>query len=180
MRVRGSFSSFVLGALFMTSPVFAQTVTLEDTSATTMLTATVSEQATLAVPTSVTFSVTNISTSTAALAASVNVSNIVLATATKQVKVSLQASGASFTPPVSGATTWAASDVSWNAAAWTNGTGAAGTLGSAAYTEVARCAADASSCNTSDLVFTLAPKTTVKRSGDHTLQVRWKFEAIGS
>lgn len=161
-------------------PVFAQTtVSLPDTSQTTTLTANVSEQATVTVPAGVTFNVTDVSSSTAAAAASVTVSNIVLATATKQLQISIQAGAASFTPPVAAATTWSAGDVSWNAAAWTSATGAAGTLSDVSYGAVATCAADAASCSTTALVFTLGAKPAVKRSGNHTLSLTWKFESIG-
>jgi hypothetical protein len=155
----------------------AQTVSLPDTSVTTTLTAVVSEQATVSVPGNVSFNVTNITTGTTATA-SVSVSNIVLANATKQLKVSLQAGAATFTPPAVGVTTWAPGDVSWNASTWTNATGASGTLSSGAYTEVSTCAADAASCSTNDLTFTLAANPAVKRAGNHTLVVRWKVEAI--
>jgi hypothetical protein len=165
----------------LTVPAFAQqSVTLTDTSQTTTLTANVSEQARVTVPAGVTFNVTNLSASTAASAASVTVQSIVLATATKQMRVSLQANAASFTPPVVGATTWGAGDVTWNAATWTNATGASGTLSNSAYTAVATCAADAADCSTTGLVFSLGAKPTVKRAGNHTLVVTWKFESIGS
>jgi hypothetical protein len=172
-----------LAALFACSTLIiasaeAQTVSLPDQSATTTLTAIVSEQATISVPTDVTFNVTNVGASTAATAASVTVSNIVLANATKRLKVSLQAAAASFTPPVAGAATWAPADVTWNAATWTNATGASGTLSSGAFNEVATCTADAASCNTTALTFTLGANTAVKRSGNHTLVVRWKVEVI--
>jgi hypothetical protein len=156
------------------------TVTLPNTSQTSTLTANVSEQARVTVPAGVTFNVTDIASSTAATAASVSIDNIVLATATKQLKVSLQGGAASFTPPVSGATTWSASDVTWNAATWTNGTGASGTLSNSSYNEIATCTADAATCSTTGLVFTLGAKTTVKRSGNHTLSVTWSFESIGT
>lgn len=170
--------AFVLG---VSSVGYAQTsVTLTDTSQTTTLTANVSEQARVTVPSGVTFTVGNVGLATAATGASVTVSNIVLATATKQFKVSVQANAASFTPPVVGATTWSASDVTWNAAAWTNATGALGTLSNSAYSTVATCAADAADCSTSALVFTLGARNTVKRAGNHTLVVTWKFESIGS
>jgi len=166
--------------LAFASTGYAQTsVTLTDTSQTTTLTANVSEQARVTVPSGVTFNVNNVAAATAASAASVSVTGIVLATATKQFRVSLQANAASFTAP-GGATTWAASDVTWNAAAWTNATGTLGTLSSAAYNTVATCAADAADCSTTALVFTLGAKNTVKRSGNHTLTVVWKFESIGS
>lgn len=167
--------------LTLTSVGYAQqSVTLPDTSQTTTLTANVSEQARVTVPSGITFNVTNVSSNTAAGAASVTVSSIVLATPTKQFKVSLQGNAASFTPPVVLATTWSASDVTWNAATWTNAIGAAGTLSSAAYNTVATCVVDAGDCSTTALVFTLGAKSTVKRSGNHTLVVTWKFESIGT
>jgi hypothetical protein len=158
---------------------YAQTtVTLPNTSQSTTLTANVSEQARVTVPSGVTFNVTNVTTTTAASAASVTVDNIVLATATKQLQVSLQANAASFTPPVVGATTWSASDVTWNASTWTNATGASGTMSNSAYNIVATCTADVATCSTTALVLTLGAKSTVKRSGNHTLVVTWKFESI--
>ena len=157
-----------------------QSVSLTDTSQTTTLTANVSEQARVTVPAGASFDVTDVSVGTAASAASISIDSIVLATATKQMRVSLQANAALFTPPVADETTWAAGDVTWNAATWTNATGASGTLGNTAYTEVATCAADAASCSTTGLVFTLGAKPTVTRAGNHTLVVTWKFESIGS
>jgi hypothetical protein len=156
------------------------TVTLPDTSQTTTVSVNVSEQARVIVPTGITFNVTNIGASTAASAATVTVDRIVLATATKQLKLSLQANAASFTPPVAGATTWAASDVTWSAPSWTNATGSTGTLSNGGYNTVATCNADAASCSTTGLVFTLGANPAVQRSGTHTLVVTWKFESIGS
>lgn len=172
---------FITAALLAAGSAAAQTtVTLPDTSQSTTMTAEVSEQARVTVPAGITFSVDDVSSSTAASAASVTVDNIVLATASKQLKVSVQAAAAGFTPPVALATTWGASDVTWNAATWTNATGASGTLSDAAYNEVATCAADTPSCSTTGLVFTLGAKSTVKRSGNHTLSITWKFESIGT
>ena len=172
----------VVGLLLVgAGTVEAQTpITLPNTGQTTTLTANVSEQARVTVPSGLTFNVTNIAASTAASAASLTVDDIVMATATKQLQVSLQANAASFTPPVTGATTWSAGDVTWNAATWTNGTGASGTLSSSAYNTVATCTADVATCSTTGLVLTLGAKTTVKRSGNHTLVVTWKFESIGT
>jgi hypothetical protein len=157
-----------------------QSVTLADTSQTTTLTANVSEQARVTVPAGVSFTIGDVASSTAASAASVTVQSIVLSTSTKQLKVSLQANAASFTPPEVGATTWAAGDVTWNAASWTNATGSTGALSSGAYADVATCAADAAGCSTTGLVFTLGANSAVKRAGSHTLVVTWKFESIGS
>ena len=181
MHLKLNIVPIALGVLVLAAGAEAQTsVTLPDTSQTTTLTANVSEQAKVTVPSGVTFSVNDVTASTAASAASVTVQNIVLATATKQFKVSLQANAAAFTPPVGGATTWSASDVSWNAATWTTATGASGTLSNSAYNAVATCDADTAACSTTGLVLTLAAKSTVKRSGNHTLVVTWKFESIGT
>jgi hypothetical protein len=147
----------------------------------TTLTANVYEQCDITVPTGVTFNVGDISDPTIAANASVTVTNIVLATATKQLKISVEAAAASFTPSVALAATWAAGDVSWdNGTSWTNATGAAGTLSSTSYGAVATGAADAAGFSTTTLKFTLAPNTSVKRSGNHTLALTWKVESIGS
>jgi hypothetical protein len=153
-------------------------VTLPDTSQQTTLSANVSEQCRIIVPAGIAFAVTDISAATAASGAAVTIDNIVLATASKKLKVSLQANAASFLPSVGGAITWSASDVSWAVAAWTNATGAAGTLSAGAYNEVATSAAGVAAMSTTALVFTLAPKTTVQRSGSHTLVMTWKVESI--
>lgn len=171
----------ILAAAFSIGVMSGQTVvTLPDSSQSTTMTASVSEQADVSVPATISFPVTDIASSTSASAASVSASNIALDSATKQLKISVQADAAAFTPPVGGATTWAAADVTWNAATWTSATGASGTMSAGAFGEVATCTADTASCSTSGLVFTLAPNTSVKRSGDHTLSVTWKFESIGT
>lgn len=181
MFQRKVFAGLLMLTLAAAGAAVAQTtVALPDTSQTTTLTSIVNEQARVTVPATVNFNVTDVTSSTAASAASVTVSNIVLDTATKQIKVSIQANAASFTPPVAGATTWSATDVTWNAAAWTNATGASGTLSSSAFNSVATCDADAASCSTTGLVFTLGAKGTVKRSRNHTLSITWKFESIGT
>ena len=154
------------------------TVTLPSTSQTTTLTATVAEQANVTVPTAVSFAVSDIASATPATAVSVTASSVVLSSALKQLRISLQANAASFTPPPSGAITWNASDVAWNAASWTNASGVAGTLSNAAYNTVATCTAGAGSCNTTGLVFTLGANPSIVRSGNYTLVVTWKFESI--
>lgn len=154
------------------------TVGLPDTSQTTLMTAIVAEQARVVVPASITFNVANVGAATPAAAAAVTVDNIVLSSAAKQLKVSLQAQAASFNPPVAGAVTWAASDVTWNAATWSNGSGVTGTLDAATAREVVTCNAGASTCSTTGLVFTLGAKPTVAVSGNHTLTVTWRFESM--
>ena len=178
-----SIAGLIAAVVFLTvaSTAFAQTtVALPDTSQTTLLTATVSEQARVVVPASIAFNVTNIANGTAASSAAVTIDRIVLSTATKQLRVSVQAAAASFTPPAVGATTWSASDVTWNASSWTRATGVSGALSSVSFVQVATCDAGAPDCSTTDLVFTLGAKPTVNRSGAHTLVVTWKFESIGS
>jgi len=167
--------------------VSAQTaVTLTNTSEATTLTAAVAEQARITMPAGISFAVTNVNASTTNGNVAISVQNIVLATATKQLRISVLANASAFTPPSAGAATWAASDVGWNAGPgggpnqWQNATGTAGTLSSAAYNPVAVCNPDAASCSIAKLSFTLASRPTVKRSGNHTLTVRWRFESIGS
>lgn len=165
--------------LMLAGGLSAQTVVvLPNSQQETVLTADVHEQARVTVPAGVSFSVTDISASTAAAAAAVTIDNIVMASSTKQLKVSVQASAVAFTPSVAEAVTWSAGDVSWGAASWTNATGASGVLSQTVYNEVATCAADTASCSTTGLVFTLASKETVKRSGNHTLSLTWKFESV--
>jgi hypothetical protein len=150
------------------------------------LTAAVAEQARVTVPASISFSVSDVNASTTQGSVAIAVQNIVLGTATKQLRISLSGNAASFTPPVAGATTWSASDVSWTAGpgggpnAWQNAIGSAGTLSSVAFNTVATCDPDATSCSIAKLSFTLAAKPTVKRSGAHTLTVTWRFESIGT
>jgi hypothetical protein len=165
----------------------AQTpITVPDTSQSTTLTVAVSEQARVTVPAGISFDVANITTGTSSGDVAISVQNIVLTSATKQLRIALTANAGSFTPPVAGATTWAAGDVSWTAGPgggpnqWQNATGSAGTLSNSAYNPVATCNADTASCSIAKLTFTLASKPTVKRSGAHTLTVTWKFESIGS
>jgi hypothetical protein len=175
----GALSSFALAGA---AAAWGQTVvTLPDSSQTTTLTADVTEQAQVTVPATVSFNVGNVSASTPSSAASVSATDIVLSSATRQLQISIQAAAASFTPPVTGATTWAASDVSWNAPTWTGSSSpASGTLSSSAYTTVATCDANVSTCATTALVFTLAAKPTITRSGNHTLVINWKFAGIGT
>jgi len=161
---------------------FAQeSVTLPGSPASsTTLTANVSEQARVTIPGVVTFNVTNIAAITTSSPVSVTVDNIVLATAGKTLQISVQASAAAFTPSVASAATWAAVDVSWAAATFSNG--GVGVIGILALTPVpvATCAADVSACSTTNMVFTLAPNALVKRSGNHTLNMTWKIASIGA
>jgi hypothetical protein len=160
---------------------FAQTtVIFPDTSQTTSVSLVVSEQSRITVPAGIGFAVTNVLVATVANPIAVNIDRIVLSSLTRQVRLSLRANSADFTRTSTGGGTWSASDVTWGAPAWTSATGAAGTLSSTAFNAVATCNPAASNCATTGLLFTLAPKPTVKRSGTHTLIVIWKIESIGS
>ena len=162
----------VLGISIMAG---AFVVTLTDTSQTTTFTATVAEQADVTVPATVTFIVNDVTTTTAGMGA-VSVTSIVLFDG-NALRISLQGNAAAFTPPAAGGTTWGVGDVSWAAGAWTNGTGAAGTLDNTAYNVVVSSDANASSIG-STITFTLAAKATVDRAGNHDLTATWKFESF--
>jgi hypothetical protein len=159
--------------------VSAQTVLpLPDETGTSTLTATVSEQASISVPSTVNFNVTNILVTTPSSAVTVNATNIVLANASKTLQILVRGNGPVFTPSVAATPTWVVADVSWNAATFTTGTGVVGTLAQT-YVAVATCAANIASCGTTDMVFTLAANPAVTRSGAHTLVITWKFQSIG-
>jgi hypothetical protein len=130
------------------------------------------------VPSTVNFNVTNILVPTASSPVTVTASNIVLATASKTLHVMVRGNGPVFTPSVAATPTWVVADVSWGAATFANGTGVIGTMAQT-YVAVATCAADVTSCGTTNLIFNLAANPAVTRSGAHTLVVTWKFESIG-
>jgi hypothetical protein len=179
MSLRALFIIALAGGI--TGAASAQTPTaMLDTPQNTTLTANVSEQCQIAVPAGVMFDVARVTDRTVSSPAAVTIDNIVLATATRQLRLSIRANAARFTPPVGGAATWGADDVTWNGAMWIHGAGSAGTLSSTEYTTVATSEADAASMTTAGLTFTLAPRATVTCSGHHTLTITWKVESFGS
>jgi len=169
----------VLAVLGLLSGVAsAAIVTLPNSSNTVTFTANVSEQCNVnTLPAAVSFNVVDHTAATHSSSQTVTIDNILLQNG-KGLKISLEANAASFTPPTGGTITWAASDVSWNAATWTNGTGAAGTLSSAAFNPLVSSTANAASVSTTGLIFTLAGKDTVDRAGNHTLVATWKLESF--
>ena len=177
MKIRIKYFAMGAFALAPASGLAQVSVNLPDTSQTTTITASVSEQASITLPSSMTFNVTNVGASTTTTAA-FSIANIVTATALKQLRISVQANAANFTPPVAGATTWAASHVSWAAGSWTNATGSSGTLSNASYTVVTLGTANVGSLSVAALSFTLAANSSVVRSGNHTLVVTWKVESL--
>src|SRR5688500_7792790 len=118
-RARRHGRATALAAVFMLaasrSAIAQTTVALPDTGRTTTLTAAVPEQVRVSVPVGISFAVTDVSASVSDGNVAVSAQNIVLTTDTKQLRISLQANAASFMPPVVGATTWAAGEISWNA-----------------------------------------------------------------
>lgn len=170
----------------MFSPLFAQTnvqvTSPGDISQTTTLDANVSEQANVTVPAIVNFAVNDITVSTGSGSQSVTAADIVLATTTKYLVISVEANAANFTKPTGATITYVAGDVTWNASTWTGGaTGAAlGTLSSSAYHVVDTCDANVATCSTSNLVFTLASKPTITVAGTYSMGITWKFESMGS
>ena len=152
-------------------------VPVPDQSQTTTLVAQVAEQVRITVPATVTFNVSNIAAATNTTA-SVTLDNIVLSSATRQLRLLLAADAPAFTPPNVGDTTWAAGAVSWGAGTWTNGVGAAGTLATT-FNSVMLGAPAATSISNASMPFTLAANTGVSRSGAHTLVVRWRVEGVG-
>ena len=163
--------------LLGSTAVVAVVVPLPDTSQTTLLTASVGTQADVSVPSGVSFSVLNAHQSTDSTSQSVSATALVLHTG-YYLRISLQANAASFTIPVGGSGTWAATDVSWNAPAWTGGTGVVGTLSNTSYNAVANSTVNATALSTTALKFTLAGNAAVERAGDYTLVCTWKFECM--
>ena len=132
------------------------------------------------VPAGVSFAVTNASASTAGSPAStpVTYSQPKSFAKTDRLRISVRADASTFSGP--GTTHPAASNVSWTATA-TDGTASNGTLSSSAYTQVYQSPANlkATDSATISLAWTLASILAPGlRSGAHTLQIRWKFEAF--
>lgn len=173
-----------LAALAMATVAGAQvTVTLPDVgSQTTLLTADVSEQADVTVPTDISFTVDDISVDTPADAATpVTVTNIVLVSNTAQLKISVAGSAASFS---GAAIPYDVGDVGWNPAndaVWVAGTADVdGVLLNGTYAELVLCDADTADCSTGDAKFYLRANTSIMTSGPQTLTMSYKFERIGA
>ena len=153
-------------------------VPLPDQTQTSTLTATVGEQCRITVPANIAFAVTRVSQATVAAPATVTIDNIVLSNASRQLRLSVRANAANFTPPIVGATTWNATNVSWNASAWSNGGGFAGSLNNLTFTRVFDSNPGINAAQTNNLTFTLAANPLVTRAGNHTLVMTWRVEAF--
>jgi hypothetical protein len=134
------------------------------------------QTATITVPAGVAFNVTDVSVSTSGAPDPTRISFSVPKSfpGNMSLMISVKADAAAFSG--SGSVHPDASAVSWTATA-TTGTASAGTLGSAAYTQVFR--KNNPSSGSIDLRWTLraiaAPRL---RAGVHTLTMRWRIEAF--
>jgi hypothetical protein len=145
------------------------------------MTAAVAEQADISIPSAVSINVNDVNAQNAHPNLSVSISSIVLASATKQLRISLMANAATFTAPAGAPTTWNASDVSWSTpTGWTNATNVDGTLSDSTYNLLSTCSAGVTACSTTKLKFTLAANAAIRRSGTYTIGIVWKFESIGT
>ncbi len=172
----------VVGLLVSVSLASATVVTLPNTGQGSTFTATVSEQANVSVSAAIAFAVDDVTSTTDNTAdASVSATVIVL-TNGNALKIELTGNAETFAPPAAGGTTWDVEDVSWDTATWSNGTGNAASLSATGgtYIEVAHSDANAASCASTDLTFTLAAKSAASpavKSGAHTLAATWKFSS---
>jgi len=92
------------------------------------------------------------------------------------LRVSVRADTSTFTPP-NGTTKIPASNVSWTTSNPTRATGSYGTLSSTAYTMVFQGQTNANN-GTIDVTWKLAPLPSGVHAGAHTITMRWKLEAI--
>jgi len=177
--------ALLYGMVYSAKPAMgASILSLPDTSQTSTFSATVGEQINVVVPTIISFGNITIGGNNSSVAATsapqtVSITGATLA-AGKTVKISLEANAANFTDgtgPV-----FAASDVSWNAATWTLGTGALGTLTNTAFTQVAQSVvAPVGTIGTTNLVFTLGVHNfgaVAVQAGPQTLVATWQFQSF--
>jgi hypothetical protein len=130
----------------------------------------------IAVPSAVSFSVTDVTQGTSGWPnpMTVSFSNAHLSPG-KALRVSVQADGAAFTPPSGlGIPT---SNVSWTTVGAGGGTGWNGTLSSSSYALVFQ-SDPARTSGHIDLAWTLAAPGSGIRAGSHQLTIRWKLESI--
>jgi hypothetical protein len=134
------------------------------------------ETVSIAMPSAVSFSVTDVSRNTTGSPSptTISFSNASLNSG-KALRVSVQADAAAFTPP--GGPSIPASKVSWSTLGAAGGTGWNGTLSSTSYTLVFQSDPSPTSGHV-DVEWTLAAPGSVIRAGIHQLVIRWKVESI--
>ena len=162
-------------AVFVAGTAWATNLPVENEQ--TEFVATVSEQAQLTVPATIEFDVTDVAQDTVESGVGVSATGCALVEG-NALRIEIQADAAAFTPATGTSETWDATDVSWDAPAWTGGTGASGSLSSAAYTKVADGNENASEVSTANLSFTLADNAAIDRAGSYTLSATWRFTSF--
>ncbi len=92
--------------------------------------------------------------------------------------IAVKADTANFTPPLSGRTSIAATNVSWTVASATNGTGTNGSVNSSTYTEL-YVSSSGKKNGTVALDWTLgAPGNVSIWAGNHLLTLRWQLTLV--
>jgi hypothetical protein len=152
-------------------------VPLPDDSAQTTLRAVVREQCDISVPAEIVFNVTDIARDTSASGA-VAIDKIVLASAKRQLKLSLRAGAEAFAAPETGAPTWQADQVAWSAEGWSNAKGQGNRLSPKEWGTVAVSDPGVSKIGNGKLQFVLGANDRISRSGDYTLTVNWRVESV--
>lgn len=144
--------------------------------AATVVSAGAQETVSIAVPSAVSFSVTDVSSSTPGSPnpTTISFSNAVLLSG-KALRVSVQADASAFTPP--NGSSIPVSKVSWSTVGAAGGTGWNGTLSATSYTLVFQSDPSPTSGH-ADLAWTLAAPGSGIRAGVHQLTIRWKVESI--
>ena len=137
--------------------------------------AVVGESVDITVPSTVAFAVVNVGASSggAPSPATISFSNAQLLPG-HALRISVKADSATFTPP--GGTAIPISNISWTCNG-VNGTGFAGTVNSAGYTEVYQSDAGAVSGSCS-ITWSLAAPGANIRAGYHVADLRWMVESV--
>lgn len=144
--------------------------------AATVVSAGAQETVSIAVPSAVSFSVTDVSSSTSGSPSptTISFSNASLNSG-NALRVSVQADASAFTPPRGSSIP--ASKVTWSTLGAAGGTGWNGTLNSTSYALVFQSNPSPTSGHI-DLEWTLAAPGSGVRAGIHQLTIRWKLESI--
>lgn len=141
----------------------------------TAVSAAAQESVTITLPTTITFSVTDVTSATPADLDPVTVqfSGAVINPG-RVLRISIIADSSTLAGP--GGSTIPVLAASWTVSGATGGSGTAGTLSSSSYTRVFQ-STQAAVSGSFDLSFTLAPVPGTLRAGNHTVTVRWKLES---
>ncbi|MBW3624188.1 MAG: hypothetical protein KY468_12345 [Armatimonadetes bacterium] len=166
------FSSIMTALLFTSLNAFAEQ--LPSLNPTTTLTAYVSEQAIVSMPTSAAFQVTGESGPEAKVTASLH--DVVQSS--EPLKIAVKSSSENFTLGDGKFSHFKADDVEWNAAEGRDLKGISGILSTSSFSEIASIEVDAKGRSINEFIFRL-PQVSSRTSGNHTLQIVWKIECLG-